>query len=155
MEQTYRVENFDPKTDEKEQQHLDLPTEPTYQVEKDDPKTEEVEEQQHLESHKPIKRVEIIKCDGEPSPTASEILREISEQKRKCDKLNKRLESLATWNWEEVINVSSDHGASEDDPNPDYEMADTADSMESFWKKSKIPRAEIRTRERVVQVDSV
>ncbi|MFS8010199.1 hypothetical protein Hanom_Chr14g01294301 [Helianthus anomalus] len=49
------------------------------------------------------------------------------------------LASLATWNWEEVINISSDHGASEDDPQPDDEMADTTDSMESFWKKSKIP----------------
>ncbi|MFS8012965.1 hypothetical protein Hanom_Chr14g01327191 [Helianthus anomalus] len=54
-----------------------------------------------------------------------------------------------------VKSVSSDHGASEDDPHPDDEMADTADSMESFWKKSKIPRVEIRTRERVVRVDSV
>ncbi|MFS7949157.1 hypothetical protein Hanom_Chr06g00568261 [Helianthus anomalus] len=77
------------------------------------------------------------------------------KSKRKCDKLNKRLASLATWNWEEVINISSDHGASEDDPQPDDEMADTADSMESFWKKSKIPRVEIRSRERVVRVDSV
>ncbi|MFS7925058.1 hypothetical protein Hanom_Chr04g00279981 [Helianthus anomalus] len=152
MEATYRVEKIDPKTKEKEQQHLELPTEANYRVEKYDP---EVDEKQHLESHKPAKSVEIIKCDGESSPTASEILREISEQKRKCDKLNKRLESLANWNWEEVINVSSDHGASEDDPQPDDEMADTADSMDSFWRKSKIPRVEIRTRERVVRVDSV
>ncbi|KAJ0878681.1 hypothetical protein HanRHA438_Chr10g0442531 [Helianthus annuus] len=92
--------------------------------------------------------VEIISYGQYFSPFKSEMHREVIEQFQNIEKQAKRKHALLTWKWDEVIDItqSEDSNGQKDDfkakqqDDLESELSDTADSLDSPLKRSKIPR---------------
>ncbi|MFS7936560.1 hypothetical protein Hanom_Chr05g00417001 [Helianthus anomalus] len=88
--------------------------------------------------------VEIISV-GPFSPYKSHLSREFSEEIRRIERQRKRSRDLLYWNLDDVSGFDQ-FSDSED------EVDDTADSLESYNRKLKVPKVSIHRRSRVVKL---
>ncbi|KAJ0680333.1 hypothetical protein HanPI659440_Chr16g0623051 [Helianthus annuus] len=88
--------------------------------------------------------VEIISV-GPFSPYKSHLSCEFSEEIRRIERQRKRSRDLLYWNWDDVSGFDQ-FSDSED------EVDDTADSLESYNRKLKVPKVSIHRRSRVVKL---
>ncbi|KAF5801980.1 hypothetical protein HanRHA438_Chr06g0263701 [Helianthus annuus] len=115
--------------------------------------------------------VEIISV-GPFSPYKSQLFREFSEEIRRIERQRKRSRDLLYWNWDDVVSISSSNeeiefidmtvdadvdeviGQSGFDQFSDSEdeVDDTADSLESYNRKLKVPKVSIHRRSCVVKL---
>ncbi|XP_021987019.1 uncharacterized protein LOC110926785 isoform X1 [Helianthus annuus] len=92
--------------------------------------------------------VEIISYGQYFSPFKSEMHREVIEQFQNIEKQAKRKHALLTWKWDEVIDITQsedsngqkDASKAKQQDDLESELSDTADSLDSPLKRSKIPR---------------